>query len=294
MKFKRGFVLALFVLVVMGTTGCFWKKEIQTNEVGLVSDDGVSITAVVGAGRYTNWSYYAELHRLDASAMTLAWEDPDLVTRDKQPIGLQVSVTVRRPNNTNPDAVKTMWNIYRSEAEDDEAFAAFVLNRVPRAAKAVTTRYTLNQMLGIEGDAGREIVTQELRQLLEEELSEAGVPLLDIGINNISVDPDYLDRLKSKANAQAELELNQARTLQLQEQLAQEKAQTQIDLEKAKRENAVNEENAKVYEASDRAYELERLRLLQGVIGDADKIYFVPPDADLTLILGASGVVPVD
>lgn len=290
---RKYIVFALTLIVLVGATGCFWKKEIQTNEVGLVSVDGVSINDVVGAGRYTNWAYYAQLHKLDASAQTIQWEDPDLVTADKQPIGLSVSVTVRRPNNDNPEAVKDMWNTYRSEAQDDGAFRAFVLNRIPRAAKAVTTRYTLNEMLGIEGDAGRQVVTAALNDLLEEELSEAGIPLLDVGINNIVVDPDYLDRLKSKANAQAELELNQSRTLQLIEQLAQEQAQTQIDLEKAKRENAVNEENAKVYDASDRAYELERLRLLQGVIGDADKIYFVPEGADLTLILGGSGVVPI-
>jgi len=77
-------------------------------------------------------------------------------------------------------------------------------------------------------------------------------------------------------------------TLMEQVQVNQERAETDIEIEKARRVNLVAEEKAKVYEQSDRAYELERLRLLQGVIGSTDKVYFVPEGADLTLILGGN------
>jgi hypothetical protein len=51
----------------------------------------------------------------------------------------------------------------------------------------------------------------------------------------------------------------------------------------------VNEELAQVFEQSPQFYELERLKLLADVIGDTDKVYFVPEGANLTLLLGASG-----
>lgn len=286
-KFSLVFVWAAFFLL----SGCYWNAKVQTNQVGLIMFDGVKVDQVVRAGRYTKMWRFADIRIIDVSAKTLEWEDPDLVTKDKQPISLRVGVTYQR--NPAKESILQMWNTYRGEATSDEYLQQQVLNRIPRAAKAVTTRFTIDEMLGIAETGGREVVQQELFSLLEPELGEVGVILLDVGINDIGPDPEFLELLKEKAQAQIKSEVAKEVTGQLEEQLLQEKAQTNIDLEKARRQNAVNEELAKVYADSPEYLELERLRILADVIGSNDKIYFIPDDANLTMFLSGNGVAPV-
>jgi hypothetical protein len=284
-------IMLIIILLVGALPGCYCNARVAESQVGLVMPDGVRVSDVVGPGRYTNLNYFADIETMDASAKTLVWEDPDLVTADKQPIGLTLGITYARKRDA--DSVSEMWRQYRSEAVSDEALAQQVHNRMARVAKAVTAKYTLDEMLGVAGSeaTGRQVVAQDLFKLLEPELAEVKVVLLDVGVNNIVPSTEYLRLLEQKANAQVAVEVAKEETKRLNEQLEQEKAQTQIEVEKAKRQNQVNEELSKVYEQSPQYYELERLRLLKDVIGDSDKIYFIPEDGDLTLILGGGAPV---
>lgn len=293
MKLRQLITLVVLSVVMFALSGCYWQRQVEESERGLVMPDGVTVQEVVGAGRYTNLSWYAEMDTIDVSAKTTSWSDPDLVTADKQPIGLAVGITYRRLSDD--ENIRAMWSSYRAEATSDDALAQQVLNRIPRVAKEVTSEYTLDEMLGVaagEG-SGRAIITQDLFDKLEPELAEAHIQLLDVGINNISPSEEYLDLLEEKANAQVRVEVAREETKALQEQLAQEEAQTQIELEKARRQNQVNAELAQTYEQSPEYYELERLRLLQGVIGDQDKIYFIPQGTNLSVFLTGDTTTPV-
>lgn len=285
---------AVFILLLLTMTGCYF-EDIEASEVGIETVRG-QITQVLPSGGHQSADPFAELSVMDVSAKTLEWSDPDLVTQDKQPIGVSLAVTFSRRRDT--DSVRLMWEQYRSEATDDNALLQQVNNRIAAVAKSVTARYTLDELLGTAAGetTGRSVVTTALFTLLDPELEEFGVQLLDVRVSNFAPDQAYLDLLKEKAQVGLEQEIAQQRTLQLREQLNQERAQTEIELEKARRENQVNQELSAVYDTSDRYYELERLRILQGVIGDNDKIYFVPQGSDLTLILGGQSVpfAPID
>lgn len=274
----------LFLLTVLGTlllSGCYMNHVVETSKMAVRTTDG-RVTEVVGPGRY-NGGFFADIFEVDVSAKSLEWEDPDLVTRDKQPISLKVGITFARQRAS----VRFMWENYNLEARDDAALALQVLQRVPGAAKDLTARYTLDQMLGIgEGAPGRTEVTELLSESLGPELEEVGIDLLNVTINNIGASPNYLQLLEEKANAQARTELSQQETLQLQEQLRQEKAQTEIDLEKARRQQEVSAELARTYEESERAYELRKLELMGNLLGEQDKVLFVPEGTDLTMLLG--------
>lgn len=289
---RAKFILVLLVLVI-ALSGCYYRKEVQTNEVGLVMADGVTISSVVSAGRYTDMGYYADLKIINASALNTTWQDPDLVTKDKQPIGLNVSITFARKRDA--DSVEMMWEKYNGEARNDEALVEQVLARVPRVAKEITAGYTLDEMLGISGDAGRSRVQKDMNDLLQKELDDIYVQLYDLGINNIAPSQEYLDLLEDKANAQVAVEVAEARKEQKEADLETEKAQTQIDIELAKRERQVAAEKAKIYDVSENWYRLEYLRRLDGVIGENDKMwFFVEPGLDLTLLLNGENVVPVE
>jgi len=277
-------IVCLLVALIL-TSGCYVNKQVEQHQVGVQMDDGVSITRIIAPGRYTKWQWFAELRPVDVSAKTLVWDDPDLVTKDKQPLGFSVSVTYARDRDS--ESIAEMWTQYHAETVSDEALENLVRSRIPRVAKAVTTKYTLDEML-----ADRNQIQLDLNELLSEELTDANVTLLDVGINNIAPSAKYLEALEDKAAAQIAVEVARERTKELQETLNQEKAQTDIELEKARRQNEVNEELSKTYAKSNEVYELERLRLLGAVIGENDKLVIVPDGANINLFLGES-VLPV-
>ena len=285
MKKRLALVLVL-VVAMMTLCSCYYKKEVGSNQVGIVMDDGVSISAVVGAGRYTNMKWYAGLTNIDTSSKSLVWQDDDVWTSDKQSVTFGVSVTYARKSDA--DSVKLMWSEYNAAAKRGKELEDLVLSRIPRVVKQVSTTMTLDEMLGIaDSEKNRATMQTEMETLLAEELSTCGVALIDFGVSDIGVDPVYQAKLQEKSTAAIEIELSEQRKAQLEIQLEQEKAQTEIDLEKARRANLVAEEEAKVYQTSKEAYELRRLELMRNMLKNTDKVYFVPEGADITLFFGA-------
>ena len=292
---KNFALLLIFALALVSLSGCYW-ASIESSEIGIETYRG-QVTNILSPGGYQNFDPFTDLDIIDCSAQTLEWNDPDLVTRDKQPIGITIVASFARKRDA--ESIRLMWDKWREEAISDEALLRQVNNRIPSVAKTITAKYTLDQLLGtVEGDVqtqfGRGVVINDLYKLLGPELEEFGVELYDVRISNFAPDPGYLEKLKEKAGVQVDKEIAEQRTAQLQEQLKAEKAQTAVELEKASRQNKVNEELAKVYDRSDRYYELERLKLLKEVIGPTDKIYFIPQGTDLAIFLaGGPGPVPI-
>jgi hypothetical protein len=258
-------------------------------------NDGMKISQVVGPGLYSNGRWFAKKRNLNCSALTIEWEDPDLWTKDKQPVKFKVAVTFARQKDSK--SVTNMWNNYNIEARNDEALAKLVLNRIPRVAKQITTRFTLDEMLGIadtqEQVKGREALQDAMFELLAKELNEFGVQLMDIGANDIGADPGYVAKLTEKATSKVAVELAVQKTKQLNEQVLQEKAQTLVEMEIARRENSVAAEKNKVYQFNPQAYELEKLRIMGTVFGNKDKIWIIPKGTDLNLFMDSGKVVPV-
>jgi hypothetical protein len=288
---KKLTVLAILLLAV-SLSGCYWMREIEENERGLMMPDGVTVKQVLGPGRYTDMGWFSELKVFDTSAKAATWLDPDLVTQDKQPIGFEVSITYARKGDA--ESVTSMWQRYNAEARNDDALNQQVLARVPRVAKGITTRYSLDEMLGISEGTARADIQNDLFNDLSSELDEIHVELLDVGINNIAPDPTYMDSLKRKASAQINVEVAQEETKLKVEQLRQEQAETQIALERASRERQVQEEQAKVLVVNDRYYELQRLEAIQGMFSSRDKVWIIDPNQDITMLFGAEGVMPVE
>lgn len=149
-------------------------------------------------------------------------------------------------------------------------------------------------MLGVDESSTKTRATMEsdISAILSPVLESRGLELLNFNVMNIAVDPQYQAKLQEKSTAAIEIELAEQKAKQLEKQLEQEKAQTEIDLEKARRANLVAEEEAKVYQESAEAYELKRLELMQGLLDESDKVYFIPEGADITLFLGDGKALP--
>lgn len=298
--------LALVIPSLLGG-GCYCWPSVKENQAGVVLNDGVSISKVLPPGRYgANWRYWADFQTVDCQAKIIEWEDPSLVTRDKQPISFRVAATVRRDCTEN--GIRNMYRNYNSAARNDDAMALIVTSRMPDAAKAITTRFTLDQMLGttdittgtttVVGEYARVILGNTFHESLQEQLrnenDDTSIVVEAVNINDIGPSQRYLSALDEKSDQQIQTEIAKEKTERLKEEVKQEVEQTNKDLEIARRQNLINEELSKAYELSDRYYELERLKALADVIGGSDKIYFVPEGTDLTLFLGNQNVVPVE
>ena len=190
--------------------------------------------------------------------------------------------------------IEALWGTYYSIFVSDGAMDNMVASRIPESAKKMSVRDVLEGILGIsEGSGGRDAAQTFIFNDLTREFLQFGVVCDNVTIETVTASEEYVARLQEKANAQLQVEVSKQNTLKLNEELNQEIAQTQKDLEIARRENLVAEEKAKVYEISDRAYELEKLKLTANIVSDTAQVWFIDPDTDLTLLIGADGVVPV-
>jgi hypothetical protein len=293
---KINLVLISLIILTM-LAGCYRNAPVESYQVGLVMNDGVSISEVVGPGLYSNGGWRAELYTINVSNITTSWQDPSLVTRDKQPIGLTMSITFSRKRDS--ESIKELYNRYNAEAINDESLKNLVHSKVPGVAKTITTKYTLDQMLGIsEPISGtqtidRGVVAQEVFNLLDAELNQIFVDLVAVEIADISASETFMAALDAKAKAQIDIEVAQQQTKLITEQLAQEKAQTEIELERARRTNEVNAVTAQAYEESPQLLELRKLELIKGIIGAGDVVIYVPEGTDITSVLTQQAVVPV-
>ena len=290
---KKRFALALILIAAMfSMCSCYWKAEIQSNEVGLIMDDGVSVSGVVGAGRYTDMSRYAAIKSIDISTKKIVLTINDVSTSDKQTVGLEVLAEVSR--KSDEESVRNLWKNYNAVAKKDEQLEALVQDLLRSPVNKVSTQMTVDEMLGVaDSDKTRATMESDIFTLLSPLLESRGIALNAFQVMNISVDPQYQAKLQEKSTAAIEIELAEQKAKQLEKQLEQEQAQTEIDLEKARRANLVAEEEAKVYETSEEAYELKRLELMKDMLGESDKVYFIPEGADITLFLGTEKPIGV-
>lgn len=287
---KKRIALALMmVCLVFSLYGCYFNSTVDSSEVGVKMDDGVQISEVVGAGRYTDLGWYADLNRIDISAKQVKLVIEDVSTSDKQTVSVEILAEVAR--KSDEESVRTIWENYNAVAKMDEQLIALVRDLMRSPVNKVSTTMTVDEMLGVDESSEKTRVTmeQDIAELLRPVLESRGIALNTLNVMNIGVDPQYQAKLQEKSTAAIEIELAEQKAKQLEKQLEQEKAQTEIDLEKARRANLVAEEEAKVYEQSAEAYELRRLELMKDMLDESDKIYFIPEGADITLFLGSEG-----
>ena len=290
---KRIALAMMLVVMTFSLCSCYFNSTVDSSEVGVKMDDGVRISEVVGAGRYTDLSWYADLNRIDISAKQVKLLIEDVSTSDKQTVSVEILAEVAR--KSDEASVRTIWENYNAVAKKDEQLIKLVQDLMRSPVNKVSTTMTVDEMLGVDenSDKTRATMEQDIAELLRPVLESRGIALNTLNVMNVGVDPQYQAKLQEKSTAAIEIELAEQKAKQLEKQLEQEKAQTEIDLEKARRANLVAEEEAKVFEQSTEAYELRRLELMKDMLDESDKIYFIPEGADITLFLGSenAGVV---
>jgi len=209
-----GLVIAVIVVAVLANfSQSFWYFEvIENDQVGVTIEAG-EIQGVLQPGIAYDFGLFVDLVKITTSAVAITVDDPELITIDKQRIGLEVTADVFRPREA--DIVISNYSRYRNIYLNDEALQQRM------------TAFTLQAMKVCVGDkkfdeavigSGRD----DLRACIDDELSGLAEPL-GLEVRNVAV-----PQITISPEVQAGLDAI------VQSRLATEKAKQ--DAEKAKQE----------------------------------------------------------
>jgi len=273
------FIAAIFVFVFSSQFFYFLEK-VDAQEVGVQFQSG-RIKNIVGPGIYSDVGLFVEMKRVSSQAVPFSIVDEELITADKQRIGLVVTGDIFRPGLSHKDQIEQLWAQYNQLYTDDEAARERIGNRAKQAMKVCVGDRNFNEaVIGTARDELRNCIDTELDKLA----SNFGLSVQNVAVPDVVVSPEVqagLDaivrrRLETEAAAQEELKAKaeaaaeQARQegeirvaqSRIQEEARQQKLLADLDQQKIVAQKAVIE--------AERANELARVEAQRAII-EAEK-----------------------
>ena len=270
-----GIIVVLFLLNF--ATNFFYAFErINEQEVG-VQFQGGRIQNVVGPGVYTDIGLFVEIVRVSSQAIPFSVQDDEIITKDKQRIGLVVSGDIFRPNIVQKDTIQALWAQYRNIYLEDELARSRMQDQARQAMKVCIGDRTFDDnVVGTARDVLRQCIDDELNKraanfglrienlvVPDVILSPAVQAALDAIVQSrLETEKAAQDKLRADAQADAEqarqegeIRIEQSR---IQEQARQQTALAQLEEQKVAAQKAVIE--------AERANELARVEAEKAVI----------------------------
>jgi uncharacterized membrane protein YqiK len=268
--------VVLLVLYNLSSQFFYFFERINEGEVGVKFQSG-RIVNVVGPGVYSDFGLFVELKRVSSQAVPFSVSDEELITKDKQRIGLIVTGDIFRPGVTQEDRLQDHWAQYNQLYVDDEAARLRISDRARQAMKVCVGDRTFDAaVIGSARDDLRSCIDTELSKLasnfgLEVEnvavpevmISEAVQAGLDAIVQRrLQTEQAAQEELKAKAEAAAEQarqegEIRVAQS-RMQEEARQQKTLADLEQQKIVAQRAVIE--------AERANELARVEAEQAII----------------------------
>lgn len=229
----------LLVLFLLRFTGQFFYffEQVTPEEVG-VQLQGGQIEDVVGPGVYNDFGLFVDLRRVSSKAVPFVVTDPELITLDKQRIGLTVTGDAFRPGVVDKDILLTNWALYADMYQNDEPLRLRMEERAKQAMKVcVGDRNFDNAVIGTARDDLRACITSELGEMAD----SYGVNIGNVAVPEVILLPDAQARLDEIVQSRLQTEKAQ------QDEL---RAQAEALAEQARQEGAVRVEQSRIQEAS--------------------------------------------
>jgi hypothetical protein len=253
--------LIVVVAIVIPFSNQFYYlfARVNQNQVG-VRFQGGRILDVVGPGVYSDIGFFVEIQTVSSQAVPFSVRDEEIITSDKQRIGLVVSGDIFRPDLARRDLIITLWPQYGNIYLDDELAKTRVQDLTRQAMKVcVGERIFDEAIIGNARDDLRACIDDELSQLAgnyglqienvvvpEVVLSpEVQAALDSIVQSRLATEKAAQDKLKADAEAAAaqaqkegEIRVAQAG---IQEEARQQTTLAQLELERLQAQQAVIE-----------------------------------------------------
>ncbi len=240
------FVIAIVLIVLTFALRSFWYFEvIENDEVGIKLQAG-QIKGVVQPGIVYDFGLFVEIIKIKTSAVAVTVTDEELITSDKQRIGLQVTSDVFRPRDEA--TVSTNYGRYRTLYTNDADLQKRMGDFSLQAMKVcVGNRKFDDAVIGSARDALRTCIDEELSTLAQ----PLGLEVRNVAVPQVTISPEVQAALDSI----------------VQSRLSTEKAKQ--DVEKAQQESlalqAIEEgkirvEQSKLQEAARQQASLQQLK----------------------------------
>lgn len=266
-QFASRIVILVVVVGILGTalvlalTGqlFYFLAKVDQQEVG-VQFRGGQIYEVVGPGVYSDVGLFVEMKRVSSQAIPFSVRDEEIITEDKQRIGLVVSGDIFRPNLSQKDILLRLWAQYSGIYLDDDLARTRVQDLARQAMKVcVGERPFDDAIIGTARDELRSCVDEELSQLA----TNFGLQIENVVVPEVVLSPEVQaaldaivqsrletekaaqDKLRAEAQARAEQakqegEIRVAQS-RIQEETKQQTILAQLEQEKLQAQKAVIE-----------------------------------------------------
>lgn len=296
---KKIIVLLVFMTIMgMSLSGCYINEEVKPSQMAVQLDSN-RVVNVVGPGIYSDWGFFADLQQIDIGTITFSIDDPEVMTQDNQAVAVKMTIQAQR-NNDKESMIGMITNW--ASLIDNNNMASTISATAREGMKNGVRSFTLNKLLD-----DRNGLSTAIREQLEKDTEKYSVKIINVTIENIGVNPDYMKILNDKAlvRAETEKELQRQELIKqkanndilqaqndkvvLEQELLKQKAQTDIDVEIASREGKKIANQYDVYKNNPQAFQLELVRRWKDVFGDKT-VYFLPEGVDLTTLFNMGGV----
>ena len=287
-----GLVL-LFFLYSFSSQFFYFFEQVQEQEVGVKFRSG-RITDIVGPGVYSDVGLFVEIRRVSSEAIPFTVTDEELITKDKQRIGLVVTGDVFRPGVVDREMLRTLWAQYNQHYLNDEVARQAVADRARQAMKVcVGDRNFDDAVIGAARDQLRDCIDTQLDELAKNYglnvqnvavpdvilLPDAQARLDEIVQSRLQTEKAKQDELRAKAEAAAE-QARQEGEIRVQQSRMQEESRQQKILAEFEREKI---ESQKAVIEAERANELARVEAELAIIQAEKNNALVAAQLDLEI-----------
>lgn len=278
-------VLLLVGLAILGSiVRSFWYFEVIDNdEVGVAIEAG-QIHGIKQPGIAYDLGLFVQLVKIKTSAVAITVDDPELITSDKQRIGLEVSADVFRPRES--DLVTSNYARYRGIYTDDESLRQRMTAFTLQAMKVCVGDKKFDEaVIGSGRDALRACIDEELSGLAE----PLGLEVRNVAVPQVTISPEVqaaLDAIvqsrlatekakqdaeKAKQEASAQQAVEEGR-IRVEQSKLQEEARQQVTLQQLKQQQLEAELAVIEQETTNAQSQLELTRAQQQVAAEQAQV----------------------
>ncbi len=228
--------IALVIMLMFGSNFFYIMKAVEANEMGVQMRAG-QIVDVVGPGIYNDFGLYVKLHRINMSAIHFSVSDEEVITLDKQRVGVVVAGDLFRP--TNAETIRELWPRYNRVLLNDAAAMTVIEEWAKQAMKVCVGSYTFDQ--NVIGEA-RDVLRICIEAALDELVTGYGMDVRNVTVPNVILSADA--QAAYDAITASRLLTEQARQQELQA-AAQAKAQLALEIGEVQVAEGRNQELAR-------------------------------------------------
>jgi hypothetical protein len=238
-------ITVVVILIVVGTILAiagqhfYLFARVDQQEVGVRFRSG-RIHEIVGPGVYHDVALYAELKKVSSEGVPFVVEDAEVITLDRQRVGLKVSGDVFRPGIGETDLLQELWPQYQSLYLSDAAVLERIENLTLQAMKSCIGDRNFNDaVIGSARDDLRICIDDTLSSLAQ----EYGLEIKNVAVPNVILSPEAQASLDAITKSRLDTELAQQDAIKAKEQAAADQAREEgaIRVQLAKQQEEVRQ-----------------------------------------------------